>query len=94
MALDGCKYGQLRERSELSNLTIFLIQDATANFTELVSSTGEGSCLTLLMEGQDYVFQPVSCTEESYFTCEMRVRTVTLQPWLVANWFSVLLVSI
>jgi len=65
--------------------------NATANFTELVSY-GEGSCLTLLMEGQDYVFQPVSCTEESYFTCEMRVRTVTLQPWLVANWFSVLLV--
>jgi len=69
--------------------------NATANFTELVQWEGDEdlACLNFVID-EDFstLFVPVSCSEESNFACEIRVRTVTLQPWLVANWFSVLLV--
>merc|ERR1711894_50725 len=68
--------------------------NATANFTDIVEDNAEDlACLTFVIDADlSTLFVPVSCLEESNFACEIRVRTVTLQPWLVANWFSVLLV--
>ena len=67
---------------------------------EQISGYESLSCLTIemyhdqvVLESNSTTFMRASCFNTSNYVCEVRVQTVTYYAWILANWFSVLMVN-